>query len=80
MRGLVEADLTPSREMELRHRAPSGFLHIRALDSLLRESGHLGLQVIGHEIQLMTIVAVRRMDGQFRRWQGEDQPPVPGVH
>lgn len=77
---LVEADLAPTRELELRYRAPSGFLHIRASDSLLQEGGHLGLEVIGHEIQLMTTVAVRRVYGQLRRGQGEDQPPVPGVH
>jgi hypothetical protein len=77
MLGLVEADLAPTRKLDLGYRAPSGFLYIRAVNSLLREGGHLGLEAIAHEIQLVTTVAVRRVYGQFRRGQGEDQPPCP---
>jgi len=77
---LVEADLAPTGELELRYRAPSGFFYMRAVHSFLQEGGHLGPKVIAHEIQLMATVGVRRMYGQFRRGQGKDQPPVPGVH
>ena len=36
-------------------------------DSLLLESGHLGPEVIAHEVQLVTTVALRRMYGQLCR-------------
>src|SRR5205823_12729670 len=30
--------------------------------------------------QLVSAVGVRRMDGQLGRWQGEDQPTMPGIY
>src|SRR5262245_39511414 len=77
---LVQADVTSARKRDLTNRAPSGFLHIRAGDTLLGEGRHLGPQVFAHEIQLMHVVLLRRMERGFRRRHCEDQPAVAGVH
>jgi hypothetical protein len=73
---LVQPDLPPTRESEPRHRAPSGFLHVRATNTLVQECRHLGPEVITHEIQLDPALVVGRVNGQLGRRQCEDQPIV----
>src|SRR5262245_13341686 len=77
---LVKADLTSARKRDFTNRTPSSFLHIRTVDALLGEGRHLGPQVFAHEIQLMYVVLIRRMERSLRRRQCEDQPTAAGVH
>jgi len=67
-------------EPDLGDRTPSGFLHVRTPRALLAERGHLGLQVVEHEIELVPNITLGRMNRRFPRRQGEDQPSVAGVH
>ena len=43
------------------------------------EGGHGGGDVVGQEMELGPAALLGRMDGEFGRWQREDQPGVAGV-
>jgi hypothetical protein len=52
MRRLVEPHVAPSRKPDHRYRPPARVLDGRALNTDLRESANLDLEVIAHEVQL----------------------------
>ena len=75
---LIEADLASAGKLHLCNGTPSCFLNGGALNVLLCEGGHLGFQVVAHEIEFVgttTIFAGRVECGLCGR-QGEDQPAV----
>lgn len=67
MPGPIEADLTSARKADLRDRAPQRFHHFCAIDSLCLQSCHLSLQVIAHQVELMSIVFLGGVEGRLGR-------------
>src|SRR5258708_11394804 len=76
MRRLIQADFTSARKTDRCDRTPSGFLHVRHADTLLSECHDLGLQVVTHEIEFVSLTLFGRMNGHFCRRKREDQPSV----
>ena len=50
---LIEADLASTGKLHLCNGTPSCFLNGGALNVLLCEGGHLGFQVVAHEIEFV---------------------------
>ena len=61
MLGLIKTNLASAGKPNLTDRAPSCFLNVRALNALLREKGHLGLQIVAHEIEFVGAILIGRM-------------------
>src|SRR5271168_4514142 len=78
---LIEADLASAGKPHLRYGAPSLLLNCGALNALLREGGHLGLQIVAHEIEFLgNTIFIGRVERGLCRWQGEDQPAMTRIH
>jgi hypothetical protein len=80
MCGLIDPHRPAAWQRDTRDQSPPFAAHIRARDVSF---GHLRderLHVIAHQKQLVSAVGLRRMDGQLGRWQGEDQPTMPGIY
>jgi hypothetical protein len=77
---LVETYFASARKPNLCDRTPSGLLHRRTLDALLFQRSHLGLKIVAHEIQLVTVFRFSEMNRRLRRRQRENQPPVAGIN
>ena len=77
---LIKADLASTGKPNLRDGAPSCFLNFRALNALLREGSHLGLQIVAHEVEFVGAILVGRVKCSFCWWQGEDQPAMTSIH
>jgi hypothetical protein len=77
---LIKADPASTGKPNLRDGAPSCFLNVRALNALLRERSHLGLQIVAHEIEFVGTVLIGRVKCSFRWRQGEDQPAMTSIH
>ena len=77
---LIKADLASTGKPNLRDGAPSCFLNFRALNALLRERSHLGLQIVAHEIEFVGTVLIGRVKCSFCWRQGEDQPAMTSIH
>src|SRR6202051_411359 len=74
---LIEADLASTGKLHLCYGAPSCFLNGGALNVLLCEGGHLGFQVIAHEIEFVgNTTFAGRVECGFRGRQGKDQPAL----
>ena len=78
MLGLVEADFGAAGEAEFGYGAPAGFFDGGELDAFFGEGGDFGFQVVAHEVELV-FGGVGGVDGDFGRWEGEDEPAVAGV-
>lgn len=89
MRGLVEADLTATRQAKGRSDPPRLLCHLGAVDVLGLERPDEPVQVVAHEIEDgseegvssmgLHEVAVRGVDRGFRGRQPEDHPSVTGI-
>jgi hypothetical protein len=77
---LIEADRSAAWKLNLRDRPPTSLFNIRALDILLDQSVNLRSEVVAHEVKLMALVLVHRMDGKLRWGEGEDQPIMTGIY
>ncbi len=75
---LVEADLAAARKPDLRDRTPTRFLDDRASNTLRVEPLHLGREVVAHQVQLRRR-SVRRMHGQLRGREAEDEPTAASI-
>src|ERR1700745_2812425 len=75
MLGLIKANLPTTGKPHLRNGTPSRLLNFGALNTLLRERSHLGLQVFAHEVEFVNI-PLRRMECGFYWRQGENRPAV----
>src|SRR5215471_17004843 len=76
---LIKTNAATTGKPHLGNGTPSRLLHFRALNTLLRERSHVGLQIVAHEVEFVGIV-LRRMKCRFCRRQGEDQPAVTRIH
>jgi hypothetical protein len=80
MMRLVHPDLPPAWDRDLREGAPADLADGRALHALLLELRDGRLHVVAHEVELVVLgTAVRRMDAELGRREGEDEPPLPRV-
>src|SRR3989475_11405590 len=77
---LIKADLASAGKPHLRNGTPSCFLNFRALNALLCEGSHFGFQIVAHEIELVGVTLIGRVDCGFSRRQGEDQPAMTRIH
>jgi hypothetical protein len=77
---LIEVDLASTRKPYLPNGAPPHLLNVRALNALLREGSQFGLQIVTHEIQLMDIILIGRVERGLCRRQSEDQPATTRIH
>ena len=77
---LIEPDFAAARKPYLDDRTPSGFLHLRTLDALLRKCRNLRPKIVTHQIKLGTLILIGRMNCHFRRRQRENQPTMASVH
>jgi hypothetical protein len=73
MPGLAEAHFAATGKLDRGDCTPSLLSHG------IREFGALGLQILGHQVQLITRFAVRRVNGDFGRRRRENQLTVSGV-
>lgn len=55
-------------------------MDLRALDALLRERSHFGLKVIAHEVKLMNVILIRRMERGLAGRESEDQPTFADIY
>lgn len=76
---LIKADLTSTRKPHLRDCTPSWLVNVRALNAFLRERNHFPLQIVAHEIEFVDTVLIGRVECEFCRRQGEDQPAMTGI-
>jgi hypothetical protein len=76
---LIEAKLASAGKFDLGDGTPSLLLNGRALDASVCEGGHLGFQIVAHEIELVSSALVGGVDCGFGWRQREDQPPMTGV-
>src|SRR5207247_2235804 len=78
--GFVEHDVHPAGQEHRRDDAPSQVFGLATeCDSLRRELGHCGCDVVAHEREIVARL-VARMDTELRGREGEDEPTLPGVH
>src|SRR5271163_3512563 len=73
---LIKADFPSTGKPHLRNGTPSCFLNLRALNVLLREGCHFGLQVVAHEIDFLGATPIGWVYCGFSGGQGEDQPAM----
>jgi len=76
---LIKADLPASGKRDLGDQAPPRLLQGGAGDAPLRQRGNLGLEIITHEVQLVTTILIGRMKSGLTRRQSEDQPTIRGI-
>src|ERR1035437_2152429 len=79
MARLVEPKVPAAGQRHMREQAPALVLYRRAGRTVLRQLLNHGLDIGTHQIELMDVVAVRRMNGDFRWGKAENKPPMPGV-
>jgi hypothetical protein len=79
MFGLVESDVAAAGKRNLGQMSPPFFGDGVALYLSFLKLFHCALQVIAHEKQLVNVVFLRGMEGNFRGRQFEDQPTVSGI-
>ena len=79
MARLVDADRSATRQGEVRQQSPSFVLHRLAVEDMRLHPRDKGFDVIAHEVQLVHVVLLRRMDSNLRWRQAEDQPSVSDI-
>jgi hypothetical protein len=80
MLGLIQPDLATAGEPYLRDGAPSCLMHFGAYSVLLRQGGHLGPEIVAHEVEFMgATIVIRRVECGLCWWEGEDQPTMTGI-
>src|SRR5689334_181067 len=73
---LVQPQFAAAGQSDVSQRSPSFFMHFGTADSLAAETGHGGLQVIAHEVELVGAVLFGRMERRLGRRKRENQPAV----
>jgi hypothetical protein len=76
---LINAELSTTREVELRQHSPTHVLHLTARDVFRLHFGHERVYVVAHQVKLMLVVLFGRMHGDFRRRQPKDEPALTNV-
>src|SRR4026207_2313827 len=74
MQGLVHNTFASARERTLSQTPPPFFLNRAAPDLLCRHLAYECVHVVAHEVELMDIIAIRRVERHFRRRKGKDEP------
>src|SRR5262249_34948943 len=77
---LIDTEFSASWECDLCEQSPTEILHGSARNVVVRHFRNERFDVIAHEIELVNIVLLRRMDGKFSRRQAENEPPMPDIH
>jgi hypothetical protein len=77
---LVEADSTAAGQADLGDGSPTLFLNIRTRHAFFFERGHLGLEIVTHEIKFVPIIFFGGMECGLRGRQSKNQPSVPGIN
>jgi hypothetical protein len=76
---LIDAELATAGQSEARDGSPALLFDGRTHHFHGFHLGDEGVNVIAHEIELVRVVLVRWVNGDFRGRQGEDEPTVSGV-
>ncbi len=76
MSRLIDAQLSASRQRQLREHTPTHILHGLARNPLLFHFRDKRLDVVAHQKEFMSAVLIGRMHRNFGRRQAEDQPPL----
>src|SRR5687768_15049364 len=79
MARLVNAELAATGKRKLGQQPPAHVLHRPAGDVLLLHLRGERCDIVAHQIELMQVIFIRRMDGDFRRRQSEDEPAVADI-
>src|SRR3954465_11831402 len=79
MTRLVHPDLAPARQSESRQPSPPHLGDVRELNALGLQLSNCGIQVVAHEIQLVSAGTIRRVHRHLCRWQLEDEPASAGI-
>ena len=74
MTGLVDAEPSTSWQGDLSHQAVSLVLHRIARNTHISHLGDKSLDVVAHEVELVHVVLLGRVNGEFGRRQSEDEP------
>src|SRR5678815_2878859 len=76
----VDAECASTRQRDLRHQSPTLVLNRRALQAALLHRRDEPADVLANQIELVQVVLLRWMHGDFRWRQSEDQPSAANVH
>src|SRR5262249_26888553 len=76
MSRLINTEFTSARKRQLSQESPALILHHAARNVRRFHARDECIDVVAHQIQLVTMVGVRRMDSDLRRRQSKDQPAV----
>ena len=79
MSRLIDTQLPAARKRHLRHETVALVLHRRASDAMALHLGDERLHVVTHQIELVDVVLLGRMNGHFSRRESEDQPAATNV-
>src|SRR5690242_10016391 len=79
MTRLINPQFLTTRERNLGHAAPRLLLNVANRQPFLSQLDDGGLDVVAHQVQLVVLVALRRVNGKLGRGRGKDQPAMPGV-
>jgi hypothetical protein len=77
---LINAELSPARESEVRDQPIAPVLDLVTGDVMRRHLSHELADVIAHQPKLLPVIFFRRMDRDFRRRQPKDEPAAANVH
>src|SRR5688572_6071110 len=79
MARLVNAELAATGKRKLGQQPPAHVVHRTARNFLLLHLRGERCDIVAHQIELMQVIFIRRMDGDFRRRQSEDEPAVADI-
>ena len=80
MARLVDADLAAARQCEMRQQTPPCILHLLAFDEMSFHTRDKSFDVVAHEVELVHVVLLRRMNSYLRWGQTEDQPSMSNIN
>ena len=79
--GLVDGELRAVRQPDRGQQPPALVGDVpRHLGSLAPQLGERGVDVVAHQVELVTALTVGRVNGELGGRQGEDEPAAAGVH
>jgi hypothetical protein len=78
--GLIDAERPPTGEPEPDQQAPSLVLNRPTPNIVPLHLRHERFHVVAHQVKLVTVVFVRRVDGDFRRREADNQPPASDIN
>src|SRR5206468_12755646 len=76
---LVKPEIAAAWKAHGRQQPPSLVADRAACDPFFGEAGHLRPQVVAHEIELVSAIALRRMAGKLGGRRRKDQPSAAGI-